>query len=103
MKNLVVTITLGVSALLVSPIGAQQNQANRMTSADSTFATKAAQGGMAEVELGRLATERGTNAKVKEFGQQMVDDHSKGNEELKSVAANKAITLPSMLESKDQA
>ena len=62
---------------------------------DSTkFATDAAQGGMAEVELGRLATQRAGDASVREFGARMVADHTRANTELKSVAANKGIQLP---------
>jgi putative membrane protein len=78
------------------------NSANRLTSGDSTFATKAAQGGMAEVKLGELAKEKASSRAVKDFGQRMVDDHSKVNDELKSLAARKDITLPTTLDSKDQ-
>jgi putative membrane protein len=67
---------------------------------DSTkFAAKAAQGGMAEVEMGRLAVQRGTDSAVKEFGQRMVVDHTRANEELKAIAARKHIQLPSDLDS----
>ena len=62
--------------------------------ADKEFAMKAAGGGMAEVELGRLATKNGQSAAVKQFGQRMVTDHSKANEELKAIASAKGITLP---------
>jgi putative membrane protein len=83
---------------------AQSNQsANRMSAADSTFAQKAAQGGMAEVKLGELAKDHASNQAVKTFGQRMVDDHTKANDELKSIAGKKGITLPSDLDSKDQA
>lgn len=58
------------------------------------FAAKAAQGGRAEVEMGRMAAQRGSDPAVKAFGQRMVDDHSKANDELKSVAAKNNITLP---------
>jgi predicted outer membrane protein len=57
-----------------------------MKSPDTAFAITAAQGGLAEVKLGRLAAEKGSSADVKAFGQQMVDDHGKANERLKSVA-----------------
>lgn len=72
-------------------------------SADLGFVTEAAQGGMAEVELGKLAAEKAGDADVKKFGQHMVDDHSKANEELMSIAAAKNITLPSGLDAKDKA
>ncbi len=53
------------------------------TAADSMFVKKAAQGGLAEVELGQLATQKAANEEVKKFGQRMVDDHSKANDQLK--------------------
>lgn len=60
----------------------------------SDFAVKAADGGMLEVTLGKLAQEKGQNQRVKDFGAMMVRDHSKANDELKTIAGNKNITLP---------
>jgi putative membrane protein len=74
-----------------------------MKSIDSTFLMNAAQGGMAEVQLGKLASEKAAGADVKAFGQQMVQDHSKANNELKSVAAKQGMTVPTTLMPKDQA
>ena len=71
--------------------------------ADHHFVMEAAEGGMAEVELGQLAADKASNAKVKEFGQRMVTDHGKAGDELKSIAASKNITLPTTLTAKDQA
>jgi len=65
-----------------------------------SFIKKAASGGMAEVELGKLAQSKASSAKVKEFGQQMVTDHSKANDELQAVAAKKNVTLPTDLDAK---
>jgi putative membrane protein len=62
---------------------------------DSEFAKKAAEGGMAEVAAGRLASTKGQSASVKSFGQRMVTDHSKANDELKAAAAKSGVTLPS--------
>lgn len=70
---------------------------------DQDFAKKAAAGGMAEVQLGQLAASKGTSQQVKDFGQKMVDDHSKANDELKSIAARESVDLPSNLTAKDQA
>ena len=61
---------------------------------DRTFARQAAIEGIAEVEHGRLAAEKATNADVKQFGQRMVDDHGKANDELKSWASANNVTLP---------
>ncbi len=72
-------------------------------SADAKFAMTAAMGGMAEVELGRLAAQKGASDEVRQFGQRMVDDHTKANEQLMQLASSKGITLPAALDPKHQA
>lgn len=71
--------------------------------ADQEFATKAATGGMLEVKLGELASSKGNNPAVKEFGQRMVKDHSHANDELKSIAPQANVTLPTGLSESEQA
>jgi putative membrane protein len=61
---------------------------------DATFYKHAAEGGMAEVELGNLAQAKAHNQSVKDFGAMMVKDHSAANDKLKSVAASKGVDLP---------
>ena len=70
---------------------------------DTAFTNKAAVGGMAEVEFGKLALEKGSHAKVKEFASMMVKDHSMANEELKAIATAKSIMLPTALDAMHQA
>lgn len=50
------------------------------------FAMKATIAGLYEIEAGRIASEKAKNADVRAFGQQMVTDHSKADEELRQVA-----------------
>ncbi len=64
------------------------------------FMVEAASGGMMEVDLGNLAKEKATNAKVKEFAAMMVKDHTKANDELKALASKKNVTLPATMEDK---
>ncbi len=71
--------------------------------ADQQFVMNVAKDGMAEVELGRLAKEKATNDQVKQFGQRMVDEHGKANEELKKIASDKNITVPSETDAKHKA
>jgi putative membrane protein len=71
--------------------------------ADHKFIVEAGQGGMAEVTLGKLAEQKGSNQVVKNFGAQMVKDHSKANDELKSIASSKNVTVPDSLTAKDKA
>lgn len=71
----------------------QQNQTN-LSALDREFMVQAAQGGMAEVRLGQLASERAVSDKVKQYGQHMVKEHTQVNNQLAQLAAQKGITLP---------
>jgi putative membrane protein len=82
--------------------GHSGHRSGAMTS-DQKFVMEAAMGGMAEVELGRLAAQKGASDEVRQFGQRMVDDHSKANEELMRVASGKGWTPPAALDAKHQA
>jgi putative membrane protein len=73
------------------------------TSQDRTFIVEAAAGGMAEVELGRLATQKASRSEVKEFGQMMVDDHGKANDRLMKIAQDKGLAAPHALEPEHEA
>ena len=50
-----------------------------------------------------VEAQKGTSDEVKRFGQQMADDHGKASEELKTLAQNKHIPLPTDLAPKDKA
>lgn len=78
------------------------SSSSSVNASDKKFVREAAQGGMAEVELGKLATEKASSPEVKKFGQRMVDDHSKANDQLKEVASSQGIMLPSKLSAKDE-
>jgi putative membrane protein len=80
--------------------GGQMDHGKMM--ADHKFAMEAAMGGMMEVELGRVAASKGASDEVRQFGQRMVDDHSKANEELMRVASSKGMTLPTAPDPKHQ-
>ena len=62
---------------------------------DASFYKSAAEGGIAEVEAGQLAQEKGNSQQIKDFGAMMVKDHSAANEKLKTLASSKNVTLPS--------
>jgi len=93
-----VLMAVGIGSLVGATVQAQDKmsgaKASTVSTADKKFAIAAAQGGMAEVKLGELAAKQGSSEKVKEFGQKMVEDHGKANEDLKSVAMNEGLTLP---------
>jgi putative membrane protein len=64
-----------------------------LSAKDKTFMKEAAKGGMMEVEMGKMAQKQGKNADVKSFGARMVADHTKANNQLKSLAKKKGVSL----------
>jgi len=81
------------------------NAANAISNAASAltvdspddFMVTAARSGMAEVEMGKLAAQKATDPEVKKFGQMMVSEHTAANNELKTLAGKKNVTLPTDL------
>lgn len=74
--------------------GSHDGGAATMPTIAPEFVAHAARDGMAEVELGKLAGARAANGDVKQFAQRMIDDHTKANSELKSLASSKNIPVP---------
>jgi putative membrane protein len=70
---------------------------------EKAFIRKAAQGGMTEVALGKLAAEKGGSDDVKDFGNRMVKDHTQINDNLKEVAGKMNVKVPADLNAKHQA
>ena len=65
-----------------------------LSAQDNQFASEAAKGGMMEVAGGKAAAKNAKSADVKQFGNRMVSDHSKANNELKAIIAKKGLKLP---------
>jgi putative membrane protein len=64
---------------------------------------QAGQLSMMEVELGRLAVQRGSSAGVKQYGQEMVEDHTRANQELMQLAMQKKVELPTEMSTQNTA
>jgi putative membrane protein len=74
--------------------GSHDGGTAKMPTMAPEFVAHAARDGIAEVELGKLASARAASEDVKQFARRMVDDHSKANDELKSLASSKNIPVP---------
>jgi putative membrane protein len=70
-------------------------EGSSLSAKDKTFMKKAAKGGTMEVAMGKMAEQNAQSEDVKSFGKRMVTDHSKANDELKSIASKKGVQLPS--------
>ncbi len=89
--------------LLAAVMGLGAAHAQSLAKADEKALKDMAQANMAEVEAGNLALQKSQNPEVRAFAQQMVDDHSKGLDEVKAVAQAKGVTLPTELDAKHKA
>jgi len=87
----------GLLAVLAPAFAAQNDTKGSLSQQDQKFALDAAKGGMMEVELGQLATQKAASQAVKDFGQRMVTDHGKANQQLQQIASQKGMSLPQML------
>lgn len=72
-------------------------------SGDAAFIQKAGQGGMAEVELSKLAEQKAKSGDVKKFAEHMVQDHTSNNRELEEIATKENVALPKDLDSEHAA
>lgn len=105
MKIKTLVCTLGLATAFCTPW--QQSfaadEGAKPTAFEKSFIKKAADGGMTEVELGRIASEKGGSDEVKDFGKLMVDDHTKINDNLKEVAAKMNVKVPDKVSAKHHA
>ncbi|MEG5018564.1 MULTISPECIES: DUF4142 domain-containing protein [unclassified Microcoleus] len=85
-----------------TPTGGETSP-NSLSSQDRNFAMQAGQIGMMEVQLGRLAVQRGSSASVKQYGQEMVEEHTQANEELMQLAMQKEVKLPTEMSTQNKA
>lgn len=97
---------VNASSNTAGSLGNLTNTADANTSVagdENKFMMEAATGGLAEVELGKIASTKAANADVERFAEMMVQDHSKANEELKSIAAKKGVKLPAEMDANHKA
>jgi putative membrane protein len=92
--------TLAQSTLIAADALAKTpgTQTAPLNAEDRAFFEKAAIGGLFEVRAGGLARKRAEDPEVKSFGNRMLTDHGKANDELKQLAKKKALTMPSELD-----
>lgn len=101
-----VWVLMGSLTLLAQtnpPAQSAPMQNTKMAGADKDFMLKAAESGLAEVQMSHTALTKAANDEVKTFAQRMVDDHTKANNELKDLATKKGVTLPTMPNAKQRA
>ncbi len=99
MNKTLITTILAVATFAAGGASAKDKEM-KAGGMDATFIPKAASGGITEVELGKMAADKGASQEVKDFGSQMVKDHSMANDELKEVAGKMNVTVPDKVDAK---
>ncbi|MEP6922568.1 MAG: DUF4142 domain-containing protein [bacterium] len=91
---------VSMAMLLITPSSANaqdkmgmKSGMGMMSSMDQKFMMMAAQGGMSEIEMARLALQKSSNDAVKQYAQKMIDDHTMAGDELKQLASAKGVML----------
>ena len=104
-KNKLAMVAIAVSFLLPTTFAQSATETgkeskgttdskSKLPSGEERFMKEAASGGLMEVQLGKVAAEKGSHQRVKDFGKRMQADHSKANDQLKKIAAKKGVDLP---------
>ena len=91
--------TLALAAFVAAPAYAQ----DKMSNDDQAAMKQLASANIAEIEAGKMASSKAQSPDVKKFAQQMVQDHGKMLDELKSLAKSKGVALPDNAPMKDMA
>src|SRR6266576_4664641 len=102
-KNFILLLVFLLPASVVQAADTKNTSpsaSTKLSKDESTFVNEAAEGGMMEVQLGKLAQEKAADDKVKQFGKRMEQDHSKANDELKKIASDKGVQLSTDLDKK---
>lgn len=95
-------LTVTPSAIAQDNMQMNSNMA-AISSMDQKFMRMAAKGGMAEIEMARVALEKSSNDAIKQYAQKMIDDHTMAGDELKQLASTKGVTLTMQADPKQMA
>lgn len=99
---LVVLVAVVGTSVEARSSGRRSSTESRQT-LDQTFVQKAAAGGLAEVQLGQLASAQGGSPTVRQFGQRMIQDHTLANQQLEAAAQQAKISVPQSIDAKHAA
>jgi putative membrane protein len=101
-RNVIRGVAAAFGLMAVCAFAAQDTHGGSLSKGDKSFITEAAQGNLTEIEMGKLAQEKGQSQGVKDFGKRLEADHSKANEQLMGIAKDAGVEVPTQLDKKHQ-
>jgi len=93
---------LALTIAFAATSGFAQGTARKQGVNDSLFTAAAADSGAAEVALSELGVQKATDPELKKFSREMVEEHTKLNQELLGLAGQKRIAVPRVVDSRAQ-
>ena len=99
MKTALVVLT-SLCLLLLGSVLPSQAQNGSLSPAGKLFIKDAASASLMEIQLGKVAHDKGSSQEVKDFGDRMVLDHGNASDGLRTIAAQMNLKLPSQVERK---
>jgi putative membrane protein len=93
-KTLAIALLFAASGFALAHADTSNTNTSKLDDSDNSFLQQAAQNGMAVTQLGQMALGKSSDPKVKQLAQQLIDDQNKTNDQLKSIAQSKQVTLP---------
>jgi putative membrane protein len=103
MKRRNTALAFGVTSALTLSSSFAANASDTFSEADKTFVAKVSQGGMYEVELGKVAETKATTQDVRDSGNTEAHDHMLVGAKLKSIVEANGMEFPDTLNSEFQA
>ena len=87
-------LALGLAAALLCGTAAAQSNDTAADKAAQKFMTNAIEGDLAEIDVGKLAQQKGTTQAVRDFGQTLVNDHTANKDKADQVAKQLGMSAP---------
>jgi putative membrane protein len=97
---LTIALVVSLSSLVVGALWAAED---RLNPTDRDFLLQGAKACLGEVKLNQLALDRALSPEVKKFAQQMFDEHTRMNQDLKALAEKKGVPWPTAIDPTQQA
>src|SRR6266481_6108613 len=94
LAKITLTAALITSTILLAAEEEDVQNRGQLSAADYKFAVAAARGGMLEVNLGKLASQKALRPAIRQFGRRMIDDHGKAGKQLEEIVTHNGATLP---------
>jgi putative membrane protein len=101
-RRMTIACAFAAAITLVAGIAHSQTTDSQMNKADQQFMNEAIQGDLSEIDMGKLAQQKGKSQGVKQFGQMLEQDHGQHLRQAKGTAQQLGLTAPTQPNAKQK-